>query len=108
MTSLPSEVHRRLQHLAPVVSAYNKCLRVEEDLQSITDTRRNIKKDLVYIRIVGYLIHLVPGDQGLKTVVYEISSCDGESALLAVGQMYYDHYIRACRFINPLIHSLII
>ncbi len=67
-----------------------------------------IGDDLVYIRILGYLIHLVPGDRGLKTVVEEIGSCNGEPALLDLGKMYYDHYIRACKFIKPLLHSWII
>ncbi|KAF8968556.1 hypothetical protein BDZ97DRAFT_1799021 [Flammula alnicola] len=52
---------------------------------------------MIYIRILGYLIHYVPTGRGLKTVVEEISSCADDSALLTVGQMYYDHYIRAFR-----------
>ena len=108
MTSLPSHVPSGLQHSADVVSAYNICLRVEKDLQSTIDKGEKVENNLVYIRILGYLIHLVPGDRGLKTVVEEISSCHGEPALLAVGQMYYDHYIRACKFIKRIIHSRII
>ena len=108
MTSLPSRVPSRLQDLAHVVSAYDMCLRLEKALQSRMDNGEKIGNKLVYIRILGYLIHLVPGDRGLKTVVEEISSCHGEPALLAVGQMYYDHYIRACKFIKLLLHSRII
>jgi hypothetical protein len=39
----------------------------------------------------------VPTDRGLKAVE-EISSCKDDSALVAVGKMYHDHYIRACTF----------
>jgi len=39
----------------------------------------------------------VPTDRGLKTVVEEIGSSQDDSALLAVGKMYFDHYIRAFR-----------
>ena len=108
MTSLPSHVPSRLQHDADVVRAYNTCLRVEKALQSNTDQGRKVGNNLVYIRILGYLIHHVPGDQGLETVVQEITLSDGDCALLAVGQMYYDHYIRACKFIKRIIHSRII
>ncbi|KJA16259.1 hypothetical protein HYPSUDRAFT_147992, partial [Hypholoma sublateritium FD-334 SS-4] len=48
-------------------------------------------------RILGYLIHYVPTERGLKMVVEEICSCDDDSALLVVGKMCYDHYIRAFR-----------
>ncbi|KAF8805443.1 hypothetical protein BYT27DRAFT_7169584 [Phlegmacium glaucopus] len=77
MTSLPPKVPKRLRHLA----------QVGED----------VGQDMINIRILGYLIHFVPTDRGLKTVVQEIGSCEGESALLAIGKMYYDHYIRAFR-----------
>ncbi|KAF8965403.1 hypothetical protein BDZ97DRAFT_1998394, partial [Flammula alnicola] len=49
----------------------------------------------------GSLAFLYTTDPGLKTVVEEISSCTIDSALLAVGQIYYDHYIRACTFPKP-------
>lgn len=100
MSPLPSNVPERLQDTAHIMNAYNTCLRLEQSLQSTVDKGGNAGHDLVYIRILGYLIHLVPGEQGLKTVVQEISSCDGDSALLALGQMYYDHYIRACKSTN--------
>lgn len=109
MPPLPPHVSQRLQHLPNVVSAYNICLGLEEriGLGMVTGPGRKIENDLVYVRILGYLIHHTP-DLGLRTVVYEIVSCKDDFALLSVGRMYYDHYIRACRFINPLIHSRII
>jgi len=96
MTSLPSEVPKRLRNVAHVVSAYNICLRLEKSLQAI-DQGEDVGQNMINIRILGYLIHFVPTDQGLRTVVQEISSCKDDSALLAVGKMYYDHYIRAFR-----------
>ncbi|KXN84498.1 hypothetical protein AN958_12410 [Leucoagaricus sp. SymC.cos] len=96
MTSLPREVPQRLQHLAHPVSAYDICLRLEESLELAVDND-DVGNNLVYIRILGYLIHYVPTDLGLRKIVEEISSCVDDSAILAVGQLYYDHYIRAFR-----------
>ncbi|KJA27278.1 hypothetical protein HYPSUDRAFT_157352 [Hypholoma sublateritium FD-334 SS-4] len=59
-------------------------------------TGGNIENNLVYVRILGCLLHHIQ-DLGLHTVVYEIVSCKDDVALLSVGQMYYDHYIRAFR-----------
>lgn len=73
------------------------CLRLEKSLQQAADKGEDVGKSMINIRILGYLIHFVPTDQGLKTVVEEISSCKDDFALLNVGKMYYDHYIRAFR-----------
>jgi len=93
---LPSQLPPRL-HSPHVVSAYNICLKLERSFQEATDGRQDVKKNIVYIRILGYLIHHVPTDRGLRTVVHEIVSCADDSALLEVGKMYYNHYIRAFR-----------
>jgi len=95
MTSLPTKVPRRVQHLAHVVNAYNICQRLERSLCQIGQGEE-VGNKLIYIRILGYLVHNVPGDRALKTVIDEISSCCGDSALLDLGKMYYDHYLRAC------------
>ena len=93
-TSLPPElVPSRLRHLAHVVSAYNICLRLEKSLQNAIDKGEDVGQDIIIIQILGYLVHFVPTDRGLKKVVQEISSCEDEFTLFAVGKMYYDHYI---------------
>ncbi|KXN80608.1 hypothetical protein AN958_09646 [Leucoagaricus sp. SymC.cos] len=97
MTSLPPKVPHRLRDVAHVVSAYGICLRLEKSLQLAANKGDNVGNNLIFIRILGYLIHYVPTDRGLKTVIQEIVSCVDESALLLVGKMYYDHYIRAFR-----------
>lgn len=76
MTSLPPEVPSRLRHLAHVVSAYNICLTLEKSLQNAIDMGEDVGQDIINIRILGYLVHFVPTDRGLKTVVQEISSCE--------------------------------
>jgi hypothetical protein len=98
MTSLPPKVPQRLQDNAHVVNAYNICLRLEASLQQAVINGDNVGNDIIYIRILGYLIHYVSTDQGLKTVVLEIISAMTDRALLDVGRLYYDHYIRACTF----------
>ena len=91
MTSLPLEVPKSLRHLAHVVSAYNTYLRLEKSLQKAIDKGEDVGQNVIYIRILGHLIHFVPTAQGLKTVIYGIGSCNEESAsLLAVGKMYHE------------------
>jgi len=109
MTPLPPKLPGRLQDDANVhaVSAYNICLRVESSLQQAINSGENVGNDVIYIRILGYLIHFVPTDLGLKVVVTEIFSAKSDRALLDVGKMYFDHYIRACAFPNLLIQSTI-
>ncbi|KAF8797752.1 hypothetical protein BYT27DRAFT_7247035 [Phlegmacium glaucopus] len=50
-------------------------------------------KKLIYARILGYL-HGPPA-QARLAVTLEIISCNGEAALLANGNMYYDLYLCA-------------
>jgi len=101
MTSLPPEVPKRLRDISDVVSAYNICLTYEKSLQLAIDNGDDVGNKQIYIRILGYLIHYVPTDQGLENVVKEISSCaDDDFALLDLGKMYFNHYIRQCTFPN--------
>jgi len=50
----------------------------------------------------------VPTDQGLGNLVKEISSCadDDSTALLDLGKMYFNHYIRQCTFPNLQFNTL--
>ena len=102
MTSLPPEVPERLRYIAEIISAYNTCLILENTLQLAVDKGEDVslRNKLVYVRILGYLIHYVPTNQGLKNTAKEISSCTDDSTLLDVGRMYYDHFIQACTFPN--------
>ena len=102
MTSLPPEVPERLRYIAEIISAYNTCLILENTLQLAVDKGEDVslRNKLVYVRILGYLIHYVPTNQGLKNTAKEISSCTDDSTLLDVGRIYYDQFIRACTFPN--------
>ena len=90
----------RLQSKPHVVSAYNICLKLEKFLQEAADGGQDVWRNIVYIRILGYLIHHVPTDRELRTILQEIVSCKDDTALLGVGRMYYDS-IR-CAFANLL------
>ncbi|KAG5635286.1 hypothetical protein H0H81_011824 [Sphagnurus paluster] len=97
MTSLPPTVPARLQRVAHAVRAYNKCLRIEKSLQQAIDNGEKVGNGMIYVRILGYLIHHVVTDEGMKAVVYEITSCVTDRDLLEVGKMYFNHYIRGFR-----------
>jgi hypothetical protein len=100
MTSLPLRVPKTLRDIADVVDVYDICLRLEKSFQLAVDKGEDVRNNLIYIRILGYLIHYVPTNQGLKNIVEEITSCADDSALLDVGKIYFDHFIRACTFSN--------
>ena len=74
------------------------CLRLEKSLREAADEGQNVENN---VRILGFLMPNVPtqADEGLETIVYEISSTAGDPAsLLQLGKMYFDHYIRTCTF----------
>ncbi|KAF5354223.1 hypothetical protein D9756_007008 [Leucocoprinus leucothites] len=99
MSPLPKELPLSYRHVSQFVSAYDTCLRVENDLTRRAEKNgQDVMKQLIYIRILGFLLHHSPSQQGLKTVEVEINSCAGEDArLLQLGKNYFDHYIRAFR-----------
>ena len=98
MTSLPLRVPERLRDIADVVGVYNICLALEKSLQLAIDKGNDVGNSQIYIRILGYLIHYAPTDQGLWGNVKEIISCVDDSTILGVGKMYYDYYIRVGAF----------
>ncbi|KIM35294.1 hypothetical protein M413DRAFT_32599 [Hebeloma cylindrosporum] len=97
MTSLPPEAPKRLHDIADIVSTYNICLSLEKSLQLAVDKGEDVGNNLIYIRILGYLMHYMPTDRGLRKLIEEINSCVDDSALLGVGNVYYDQFIRAFR-----------
>jgi len=100
MTALPPSIPAQLQRNPKVATAYSRCLGIENSLQHAANSGKSIGKDLIYVRIVGYLIYFVPSEEGRENIVSEINSCQGDSELIGIGQMYYDHYIRPCKFNN--------
>lgn len=102
MTALPPQLPERFQGDANVhaASAYKFCSRLQGSLQQAVDKGENVGNDIIYIRTLGYLLHFVPTDVGLKVVVAEIFAAMSDRALLNVGKMYFDHFIRACAFRN--------
>jgi len=41
-----------------------------------------------------------PSDEARVATAREVLSCVDEDALAANGKMYYDHYIRACKYLR--------
>ena len=91
MTSLLLEVPKRFQDILDIVTAYDIYLRLEKSLQLAVNKGDDFGNKLIYVRILGYLIHYVPTDQRLENIVKEITSSVDDSALLNVGKIYYDH-----------------
>jgi hypothetical protein len=104
MTPLPPEVSKRLRDTPEIsiTSAYDICLRLENTLQLAADKGEDVGNKLIYIRILGYLMHHSPTDQGVASVIKEIVSAAHSSELLDVGKWYFDHFIRAGKSPNRL------
>ena len=98
MTSLPAEAPPNVQGLTDVVEAYGICLQLQSALQRAINIGKNIGNDMIYIRILGYLIHYPATDEQLRMVSRQIISANDNISLLQIGQSYFSHYIRACAF----------
>jgi hypothetical protein len=98
LSELPTniKVHLRYACYEHIASTYTLCLELEKAVQSRIDANEVVGRDMIYCRILGYLLLHPPTDRAAKTVQFDISSCKGDQAMLNVGQMYYDHFIRAC------------
>ena len=100
---LPRTLPPRIQDIIQGAEAYHACLRAEESLQFVPfDYERDAEQDLVYIRVLGHLLHHV-AYRGLETIVKEILAAKDSIALFELGQIYLGHFLRACEF--P-VHSL--
>ncbi|KAH7908572.1 hypothetical protein BJ138DRAFT_1157359 [Hygrophoropsis aurantiaca] len=109
MSKLPSglpevlQVHRNIAHLN---STYEICLRLEKRIQADinavdTDARNrqdDLERDIIFCRILGYLLHHAPTLRALHTVSKGIVSCsEDRTSLVRLGKVYYDHLLRAFR-----------
>jgi hypothetical protein len=79
------------------MSAYNICLTRERELAD--ENVKDIKMDLIYIRILGYLLIYAPTDKAVHTLCLEIVSAEREATgrgIFEVGKIYFNHYVIAC------------
>ena len=98
-TPLP-ELPLSLHNSATIFGAYPQILDLERNEQAAyrRDPSDDRKKRLIYTRILGYLIIAGPSAKASVAVALEVNACSGEEEkLLAIGRLYFDHYIRACK-----------
>ena len=98
-TPLP-ELPPHLQSFPSILRAYPQILNLERNEQAAYSQDPSTKqwKRLINARILGYLILEGPSDHARETVALEVNACHGEEELLLdAGQLYFDHYIRACK-----------
>jgi hypothetical protein len=112
MPPLPAELPEWLRghrKHAEIASAYAICVRLEERLQEEVFTSRGAPRrerddnKLICCRILGYFIYYPPTSQAIKTIVYEVVSSKDDEALLKVGEMYFNHFIRPCTSAGSLL-----
>ncbi|KAF4609697.1 hypothetical protein D9613_012063 [Agrocybe pediades] len=105
MTSLPSNLPEASQAIPEYDPVYKTCLRVERALSKLLAEKNHEQKtqlttELIYIRILGYLLHFIPSRTGLDSLARQIKECSSDNDLLQLGQMYYDQYLRPFVFDN--------
>ncbi|KAF4614259.1 hypothetical protein D9613_008152 [Agrocybe pediades] len=98
MAPLPPHLPPENQAVSAYASAYGTCLVVEHALTNLlADTTMNgeeIRLHLVYIRILGYLLHYMPTRAGLDDLTHEIQISTSDNDLVELGQTYYGHILR--------------
>jgi hypothetical protein len=97
------ELPPRLHNSPSILGTYPQILNFERNEQAAysRDPSADRGKRLIYARILGYLILEGPSDQARVAVALEVNACSGdEIKLLAIGQLYFDHFIRACKLQN--------
>jgi hypothetical protein len=102
-TPLPelSELPPRLHDFPSIVGAYPQILNLERNEQAAYSRDPSDRgKRLIYARILGYLILEGPSDHARVAVALEVNACNDDEKLLAIGQLYFNHYIRACKLQN--------
>jgi len=102
MSKLPSptKLPVRMQNNSHIMSAYTLCLKLEESVQARMDANEDVRRSMIYCRILGYLLIHYPNDVAWKKVQSDIVSATTDQAMLEVGQFYFDHFIRACTFVH--------
>ncbi|KAI6047026.1 hypothetical protein EDC04DRAFT_3052536 [Pisolithus marmoratus] len=78
-----------------VLSAYNLCLRLEEKIQREIDSGKNMKREMMYCRILGYLFHHLPAPAVKGNFVDEVTAIgSNDEKLLELGMHFYEHFIK--------------
>ena len=70
-----------------ITDAYELCLETE---------RKCTQSQLVYVRILGYLLLNAPSSTAQGCVVNDIIACTGQSDRLKLGETYMNQLIRPC------------
>ena len=96
-TTLLPQLPIQILELSPDIrNAYPIILRFEKSAQTHSDSKKRSTL-LIYARILGYLSSYGPSDEARKVVAKEVVSCMTEVALENTGNLYLNHYVRACK-----------
>ena len=97
-TPLP-ELPPRFHNSPSILDAYPQILNLEKSEQaSYSQDPSADGKRLIFTRILGYLILEGPSYEARIAVAREVNACGGdEEEMLLIGQLYFDHYLRACK-----------
>lgn len=92
---LPSEIITLSSNIA---AAYPNILRLEKSSDL---------KNVMYARILGYMLLYRPSDEAWTTVTKGVVSCANEDQLAEHGKYYYDYYIRPCKLFHVLLVAIL-
>lgn len=98
--SLPPEIPLKYREITDAINAYNVCLNLEKSLQEKAGDGEDVEKNLVYCRVLGYLIRHASRDEVVASVASDIVSCQNDRAILDLGKTLCDRFIAACTFVQ--------
>ncbi|KAF5325664.1 hypothetical protein D9611_000370 [Ephemerocybe angulata] len=91
MSKLPNSLSKELKSNSKLASAYTAILDIERDIKD--------EKNLIFCRILGYLLECAPGGKARSLVASEILGCNGDIAMiLAIGAWYFEHLDRSFKY----------
>lgn len=102
---LPLEIPLKYREIANAINAYSICLSLEQKLNGDEDVERN-KQNLVYCRVLGYLIQYAPREEVVTSVAADIVSCENDQDIFHLGKMFCYDFIAPCTFIPYVYPSL--
>ncbi|KAI6038598.1 hypothetical protein EDC04DRAFT_2569633 [Pisolithus marmoratus] len=94
MTALPPTLDS-YRDRPSILSAYDTCLRLEKRIQREIDSGKDMKREMIYCRILGYLFHHLPAPAVEGVLVREITAISSDDEkVLELGMHFYRHLIK--------------
>lgn len=108
--AMPTLLSNEFKHPSlTILTAHGRCRDVEKILTEKLSISSNksvsilLNKELINVRILGFLLQVGPSDAFKARIAKSILSCETDEKLIQYGEFYDKHFIRLCTafFDNP-------